>query len=656
MGQQTSKQHLPLTFGYVANGQHQQGHDEDGDVASLPGGGLADHVLAHPEQYRLEITCQCKLEMDRAGSEYVVATQKQTCATCRQYKRMSLVRHDLARDLAYIDETYYDASSSSSLSSSQALSLTSQLHHDDDHAHDDDDDVDIRAHWSKITVQEVTTSAQQRLPNPNQLATADNQHQGNPAPAFRGGLGSRLAAVHQSSLILDLSNRRLVKLNTSIGYLAHLTKLNLSNNQLTRLPKSIGYLNNLTVFNASNNQLTRLPLTMMHMTKLKAMNVSHNQLTQLPPSLGLLPDLMIIIANNNALTMVPSSLVYLRQLISLNVSHNPLTSLPAEIATIKSLRKLITEGCHFVDEFQAPMHHDPPSLQELCARQIVSSPLYTQHMPMARAPDASDVPHDGPTESMPLENAPLPSSSSRALARALYRLPEHLQAYLMTAQACSFCHGPYFESYVSRGRFIERHANQPVALEYRLCCAHWVDDQDRLLTMFSTPASVATPAMLHAKHANDANDATGNASTASHSQDMSPTPSQRYTRKRAASDLSFHASLPPLPTLHVPSSTSPSSTSSHSSTSSASTPTSTDEISSLGASQPQPTTSTSSNMTRRLAHLLSPGSHRAQSSPTLRRKASAHLYQQSHDDAASLAGSTHQQLNHDRSPLSMTAY
>ncbi|ORX56926.1 L domain-like protein [Hesseltinella vesiculosa] len=491
MGQtsSTNKHHLPLTFGYVASKQQQQqqepeeDHDPDQPLDSV----LADHVLTHPELYRLELTCQCSHADDR-GAEWIVATQKQTCRTCRQQKRMSLVRNNLARDLAYIDETYYEGLQPFAQDDGPADSVMDQPLEEDE----DDDEAEVRAHWSKVTVGQVTSYSQRIFRSHN-----DGLYRG------QTSLGARLAAAHQSSLVLDLSDHRLVKLNRSIGYLGHLTKLNLSNNQLTKLPKSIGYLNNLTVFNASHNQLTHLPLTMMHMSKLKAINVSHNQLTQLPANLGMLPDLMILILNNNQLTSIPSSLASLHQLISLNVGHNPLASLPAEVATIKSLRKLLTEDCPFIDAFETPLKHDPPSLLELCARQLVVRP----------PPSALEV----------------------------YRtLPEHLQEYLMTSQPCSSCQGPYFESFVRRGRYIERLANHPVALEYRLCRAHWSDEQDRLLAMFSSHPTSPSPAAA--------------------SQDATPERlhANRPMRKRAASDLSFHASLPPLPSLHLPLSARPS--------------------------------------------------------------------------------------------------
>ncbi|KAI9307874.1 hypothetical protein BJ944DRAFT_157233 [Cunninghamella echinulata] len=300
-------------------------------------------------------------------------------------------------------------------------------------SNDDDIDDDVDENWSKITVGDVSSQS-----------TRNTTH--NPLDGHSNtSIGAKLAAAQPSSLILDLSGRNLVKLSYGIGYLTNLTKLNLSNNQLTSLPKSIGYLKNLTVLNTSSNQLESLPDTIIHLKKLKALNVSYNKLQQLPTCIGSFPSLIIIMANNNQISYVPHEIANLRKMISFNISNNPLTTLPAGLATIKSLRKLIADECQFTTEFIQEAKHDPPSLLELCARTIVKKQT--------------------------------PKSSL---------LPDHLYEYLSSYQQCSHCHGPYFESFVTRGRFIERLSRQPIALEYRLCSAHWTDDQDRILNLFSS--------------------------------------------------------------------------------------------------------------------------------------------------------------------------
>jgi hypothetical protein len=226
-------------------------------------------------------------------------------------------------------------------------------------------------------------------------------------------------------------------------------------------------------------------------------------------------------------------------LVSFNISHNPVKQLPAELITIKSLRKLIAEGCDFCTEFVSERSHDPPSLFEQCARTIVRHQL--------ALPDI---------------------------------LPDPLRTYLLTHQECSYCDGPYFESYVTRGRFIER-AHQPIALEYRLCCAHWTDESDRLLNLFSKGTETnAGPSF----------------SSPLPDTIESDTPSTNCSRKRSASNSSALSSyrrfplLPPLPSLDACSGAASSSSS--------------------AISDPPPCsrsrTNSSTSITKRFAHYLAP--------------------------------------------------
>ncbi|KAG2210558.1 hypothetical protein INT47_002500 [Mucor saturninus] len=395
MGQQSSREHAPLTFGYVGqssnelNQQQQQQQDQD----------RKDFVLSNPHLYQLQAVCkQCNSTED----ELVVSTIiGESCSKCQKQKRLSLVRKDLADDLQYIDETYYP-----------------DLIHYDSKA----DDMEIEL-------------LQLENDNTSQVLTIGEVTHNTP------GRPRRLTGP---SMAIDLSNRSLVKLSPSIGYLDGLTKLDLSNNQMKSLPREIGYLKNLSVLNVSDNLIEEIPDTIAFLSKLKALNVSDNNLVQLPAAIGSLHKLVIIIANNNSLKSLPREFKNLVNLISLNVSNNPLKSLPAEIANLKSLRKLLTDDCPFEEEYSYNLVHNPPSLFETCARIAIKSQT-----------------------------------------NITSQLADHIKEYLSRADKCSYCSGPFFESYVTRARFIERRARQYMALEYTLCSAHWSNENDRLLAMFA---------------------------------------------------------------------------------------------------------------------------------------------------------------------------
>lgn len=215
MGQQSSKSHAPLTFGYI---NHKQPNEQDTitieqylNSSSSRNGGRdrsnhtpADFVLNNPHLYRLEMTCQqCSQKRD---SEVVVAEQVNTaCKFCKKNKRLSLVRQDLASDLNYIDQTYYpnivhyDESEEEAEAEAAAENQEEEEEElESDYIISDDEDTlrdEKEEGWSKLTIGEVTT------------------------------LPKRLVPSQQFSV--DLSGKSLIKLSSSIGYLNNLTKLDL---------------------------------------------------------------------------------------------------------------------------------------------------------------------------------------------------------------------------------------------------------------------------------------------------------------------------------------------------------------------------------------------------------------------------------------------
>jgi hypothetical protein len=212
------------------------------------------------------------------------------------------------------------------------------------------------------------------------------------------------------------------------------------------IPEEIGELRNLEFFNVSKNKLESIPDNITGLIKLRAINLGENRLKALPRTIGALPNLVIIVVNSNHLTSIPREIANLTGLLTLNISQNPLKTIPAEIATLKSLRKLISDDCEFqIGERVHSLKHNPPSLFEQCARIVVKADMQ------------------------------LPRT-----------LPRHIARYFASCQSCSFCHGPYFESHVTRSRFIERTGRQIIALDYKLCSAHWTDEKDRITCMFSS--------------------------------------------------------------------------------------------------------------------------------------------------------------------------
>jgi Leucine-rich repeat (LRR) protein len=213
---------------------------------------------------------------------------------------------------------------------------------------------------------------------------------------------------------------------------------------LHELPESIGYLQHLEVLLLAKNQLTSIPDTIGHLSNLSELDLAHNQLRSITPCIGYLAKLKILAIEYNFISQLPPQMGSLKGLMALDLAMNPLKVLPSEVSQLPFLRRIKLEGCPLESNLTYSLVNCAPSLVELCARAIIRNQT-------------------------PIKN----------------KLPEHLQRYIRSANACSSCHGPYFESYVLRGGFIKK-SESDIPVEYRLCSAHWTDQNDRVQKMFST--------------------------------------------------------------------------------------------------------------------------------------------------------------------------
>lgn len=252
---------------------------------------------------------------------------------------------------------------------------------------------------------------------------------------------SRLTApgYKRMNTLLDLSNQSLIKLSSSVSCLNNLTKLDLSNNLMISLPRAIGQLFNLCILNAAHNQLEFIPDTISQLKKLQVLNLNENKLTHLPKGFHL-PQLQSLHLRHNQLLQLPQELAQFSELSTLDISYNPLQSIPAELASLKTLHRLLADQCPFESNLTYSLLHNPPSLFEICARQIC--------------------------------NLKIPA-------------PDILTDYFKQKKTCSFCSGPFFEASVCRKRQ-RLHGDHTMTLDYELCSAHWTDEEDRLLVLFST--------------------------------------------------------------------------------------------------------------------------------------------------------------------------
>ncbi|KAJ3100981.1 Leucine-rich repeat-containing protein 63 [Phlyctochytrium planicorne] len=242
---------------------------------------------------------------------------------------------------------------------------------------------------------------------------------------------------------IGLCSQDIMFMSPNMGLLFMTTTLELCCNKLSVIPAEIGYMKSLKILSVARNNLTYLPDTIGHLQKLVELRASENQLTCIPTSVGELTKLTILHLESNRITSLPSELGGNKSLVTLDISSNPIRTIPAEVGRLKFLRRLRVEDCtELLTEFVHDVSWSAPTLRELAARVIVRHQL------------------------------PI-----------LECTQEDLKRYLASAHSCSFCNGPYFESYVVRGKIVEK-ADVNVPFEYRLCIPHWNTEKERQAALF----------------------------------------------------------------------------------------------------------------------------------------------------------------------------
>ncbi|KAI0227715.1 hypothetical protein L0F63_006840, partial [Massospora cicadina] len=232
-----------------------------------------------------------------------------------------------------------------------------------------------------------------------------------------------------SKTSLAICSINLTQLTPYVGQLKHMATIQMCCNLLVSLPREIGYLSNLTHLDLSKNRLGVLPDTIGLLTKLVELKLSDNQLINLPASVGLLTNLSTLLVPNNRLRSVPRELGGLASLTTLNLSNNPIRALPAELGQLQFLRRLTLDGCPLLTEEDLAKNHVPVYVNQL---------------------------------------------------------PNRVYRFLLSANTCSFCHGPFFSHATTRGRLIEKN-DVKVPLEYQLCSPHWKDDRERVSLYSALP-------------------------------------------------------------------------------------------------------------------------------------------------------------------------
>ncbi|CAO3595579.1 unnamed protein product [Absidia cylindrospora] len=134
----------------------------------------------------------------------------------------------------------------------------------------------------------------------------------------------------------------------------------------------------------------------------------------------------------------------------------------------------------------------PPPRLLLAWKSIIKRKISRTTLPFAAAEtkDKHQLQSSTSSSSSLLPLACLTATTNRMDATASLHvyLPNHLWDYLMDALPCSFCGKPCVQGLVMRYRIIQRLDETLLPVHYRLCRAHWSNESDRLLSLFSSVA------------------------------------------------------------------------------------------------------------------------------------------------------------------------
>ncbi|KAI8097945.1 uncharacterized protein B0P05DRAFT_522686 [Gilbertella persicaria] len=285
------------------------------------------------------------------------------------------------------------------------------------------------------------------------------------------GYNNESKLAHEKQLSVSLQS---LVLNKTMDFVRSISHLDLRNVGLFTLPSQVTLLTRLTLLDLSHNKLVKLPSSIDQLKNLRHLNLSYNELTQLPSNIYNLERLDHLNMSFNPLKQISASLACLFHLTFLDLSNTHIPSIPVELLGL-SMTIIKTDGCNELKdrsiEFNQRLIHNPVSLLETCARQLIQ-PILHELIAKKKKKKQYDL---------------------KKKQEELRHLPEHIVSYLSQPKACSSCGGPYFQSCVIRYRIVQRQDDTWIPAEYRLCSAHWNTEDDRLLALFSKKPSSYLP-------------------------------------------------------------------------------------------------------------------------------------------------------------------
>lgn len=234
----------------------------------------------------------------------------------------------------------------------------------------------------------------------------------------------------------------LVELNEAVCRFKSITILQICCNYLKYLPYGIGQLKGLRMLIVSRNRITEIPDEIGLCRELKEIDISFNLIKKLPKSLVCLKKLNTLQIGGNLLKEIPSFLGKMNSLKYLNISSNQIKSIPLEIFKLPFLLILNANGCPLNKNKKTFELKGKITLNELLIRNVIR-----KNMSLNKFTHSSAI------------------------------------SYVLGAQECSFCGGPFFDSYVNVEDY---HVFETITypIHYKMCCLHYKKHGERLSTLF----------------------------------------------------------------------------------------------------------------------------------------------------------------------------
>lgn len=161
----------------------------------------------------------------------------------------------------------------------------------------------------------------------------------------------------------DLSNNKIVQVNSKLFDIVTIRELDLSNNLIEQLPTDLLKLNHLVYLNLEKNKLSDIDLD-FYFEHLRELNLSCNSFKQIPLCIFNFKNLEILMMNNNHLEKISDheKLIEMKKLTVLDLSNNNIAKIPFELGLARQLHHLNLLGNSFKYPRQDVLQKGTPHL------------------------------------------------------------------------------------------------------------------------------------------------------------------------------------------------------------------------------------------------------------------------------------------------------